>query len=136
MTRLRPGWLVVACATMLSVSAWLPWLTSGDRHANALGGVVGQPALVEPGFGVGQSIVLLASVLLVAGAMIGRGLSPKLASVVALVISLLIVALMVWFYRLYAAPSVGAGWGLYLAAVSVAAAVGCSVWALVSTLAR
>jgi hypothetical protein len=28
MSALRPGWLVVACAVFVSVSAWFPWLTT------------------------------------------------------------------------------------------------------------
>ena len=42
--RLRPGWLVVLFAAVLSVSAWLPWLTTsaeGGGRASAIGGAVG-----------------------------------------------------------------------------------------------
>ena len=59
MARLRPGWLVVLCAAVLAVSAWLPWLTSradGGGHANAIGGIVGNMPVPPPGFGVGQLI--------------------------------------------------------------------------------
>ena len=65
MARLRPGWLVVLCALVLAVSAWLPWLTSradGGGHANAIGGIVGAMPVPPPGFGVGQLIILLASI--------------------------------------------------------------------------
>ena len=83
MARLRPGWLVVLCALVLAVSAWLPWLTSradGGGHANAIGGIVGTMPVPPPGFGVGQLITLLASTLIVAGAMAARGLKAQLKS--------------------------------------------------------
>ena len=47
----------------------------------------------------------------------GRGLSVRLASVAALVISLLIVALTVWYYKLNVNPPVSAEYGLYVGAV-------------------
>jgi len=134
MTRVHPGWLVALFAAILSVSAWLPWLTtsaSGGGHASAVGGAVGSIAL-PPRFGVGQLIVLLAAVLLVAGAMVGRGLFSRWAAVAALVISLGLAALGVWYYQLNVVAPITAGYGLYLGAGSVAGALGCSLWALVS----
>lgn len=134
MTRLRPGWLVALFAAMLFVSAWLPWLTTavnGGGHANAIGGSVGSLQL-PPRFGVGQLIVLLASLLLVAGAMVGRDLFARLASVAALVISLMIVGLTIFYYHLNIVPPVVAGYGLYVGAASALGAVGCSAWALAS----
>lgn len=138
MTGLRTGWLVALCAAVLSVSVWLPWLTTtvdGGGHANAIGGSVGS-LLLPPRFGVGQLIVLLASALLVAGAMVGRGLSTKSASLVALVLSLLIMAMTAWYYHLNVVPPVSAGYGLYAGAVGAAGATGASVWALVSAIFR
>lgn len=137
MTRLRPGWLVALFAAILSASAWLPWLTTnvnGGGSANAIGGSIGTLEL-PPRFGVGQLIVLLSSTLLVAGAMAGRGLSAKLASLAALIISLLIAVLTVWYYNINVAPPVTAAYGLYIGAGSVIGAIGCSVWALASSLA-
>lgn len=132
MTRLHPGWLVALFAAMLSASVWLPWLTTaanGGGHANAVGGAVG--ALHLPArFGVGQAIVLLAPVLMVAGAMIGRGLFVRLASVAALGLSLLIAVLIAWYYHLNVTGPIDAGYGLYLGGVSVFGAVPCSLWAL------
>jgi hypothetical protein len=136
MTRLRPGWLVALFAATVSLSAWLPWLTTGINgggRANAIGGRSGSLHLQQH-FGTGQLIVLLSSTLLVAGAMVGRGLSVKLASVAALVISLLVVALTVWYYDVNVKPPVSAGYGLYVGGVAAAAAVLCSVWALASSL--
>ncbi|GFG70714.1 hypothetical protein [Mycolicibacter senuensis] len=138
MTRVHPGWLVALFAAILSVSAWLPWLTTsahGGGRASAIGGTAGSIAL-PPRFGVGQLIVLLAAVLVVAGAMIGRGLFSRLASVVALVVSLGIVGLGVAFYRLNVVAPITAGYGLYIGAVSVAGALGCSVWALLTAARR
>ncbi len=138
MTHSRPGWLIALFAVILSVSAWLPWLTTsanGGGHASAIGGSVGSIVL-PPRFGVGQLIVLLAAVLLVAGAMIGRGLFSRLASVAALVISLGIAGLVVWYYRLNVVAPITVGYGLGIGTVSVAGALGCSLWALVSTLRR
>lgn len=136
MTRLRPGWLVALCALALSVCAWLPWLTTSARgggRASAIGGTVGSIAL-PPHFGPGQLIVLLAAVLIVLGALVAREISPRLAAVAAVVISLLVMALTWWFYRANVAPPVAAGYGLYLGAVCAVGALACSVWALVSTL--
>jgi hypothetical protein len=136
MTRLRPGWLVALFAAVVSVSAWLPWLTTrinGGGWANAVGGSIGSLRL-PPGFGPGQLIVLLSSTLLVAGAMVGRGLSPRSASVAALVISSLVVALTVWYYDVNVKPPVSAAYGLYVGGVAASAAVLCSLWALVSSL--
>ena len=59
-------------ALVISASAWLPWLTTavnGGGWANAIGGTHGNLELSR-GFGAGQLIVLLASTLLVAGAMV------------------------------------------------------------------
>lgn len=136
MSRLRPGWLVALFAAVVSVSAWLPWLTTsinGGGWANAIGGSIGSLQLPR-GFGTGQLIVLLSSTLLVAGAMVGRGLSAKLASVAALVISLLVAALVVWYYDVNVKPPVSAAYGLYLGGAAAAAAVVCSLWALASSL--
>jgi hypothetical protein len=136
MTRLRPGWLVALFGAAVSVSAWLPWLTTGVNGggwANAIGGSIGSLHL-PPGFGPGQLIVLLSSTLLVAGAMVGRGLSARTASVAALVISLLVVALTVWYYNVNVKPPVSAAYGLYIGGGAAAAALVCSVWALASSL--
>ena len=134
MARLRPGWLVVLCAAVLAVSVWLPWLTSradGGGRASAIGGVVGNmPA--PAGFGVGQLIVLLASTLIVAGAMAARGLFGRLASSAALAISVLLLVLTMWYYRLYVYSPVSAAYGLYLGAAAAVFAVLLSVWAMIA----
>ncbi|MGE2723570.1 hypothetical protein [Mycolicibacterium pulveris] len=136
MSRVRPGWLVALCAAILVVSAWLPWLTTsadGGGRANAIGGVtVGQLPVPPPGFGVGQLIVLLGAMLIVAGAMAGRGLSGRLASSAALAISVLVVVMTVWYYRLYVYPPVSAGYGLFLAGAIAVVAVILSVWAMMA----
>ena len=138
MSRLRPGWLVALCAAIVAVSAWLPWLTTradGGGRANAIGGIVGEVGGLRDrlsGFGVGQLIVLLAAVLMVAGAMAARELSARVASSAALAISVLLVVLTVWYYRLYVYPPMSAGYGLFLgSAVAIAAAL-LSVWAMVA----
>ena len=134
MFRLRPGWLVALCAAILAVAVWLPWLTTradGGGRANAIGGTVGN--LVLPAqFGAGQLITLLASTLIVAGAMAARGLFGRLASSSALAISVLLVVLTTWYYRLYVYSPVSAGYGLYLGGAAAALAVVLSVWAMVS----
>jgi len=130
--RLRPGWLLTLWALVLTVSAWLPWLTTsagGEGRASAIGGTEGSIAL-PPRFGPGQLIVLLASVLVVLGAMIGRGIALRLAAAAAVVISVLLAALTWWFYSANVEGPVVAGYGLYLGALSALAALGCSVWAL------
>ncbi len=135
MSSVRPGWLVAFCAATLSVSAWLPWLTTADHgggRASAIGGAAGNLELPSR-FGAGQLIVLLASGLLVAGAMAARGLSTKTASVVAVVISLLIAGLTAWYYHLNVSPPVVAGYGLYIGAGAAIAAVACSIWTLLSS---
>ncbi|KUI20316.1 hypothetical protein AU193_17495 [Mycobacterium sp. GA-1285] len=131
MSRVRPGWLVALCGAIVSVSAWLPWLTANGGRVSAIGGVFGDlPA--PKGFGVGQLIVLLASFLIVAGAMSARGFSARLASTAALGISVLLVVLAVWYYRLYVYAPVSAGYGLYLGAAIAAVATVLSVWAMVA----
>lgn len=132
MSRLRPGWLVALCGAIVSVSAWLPWLTEGRNRATAIGGIVGELPAPAPGFGVGQLIVLLASVLIVAGAMAARGLSPRLASSAALAVSVLLLVLAVWYYRLYVYAPVSAGYGWYLGVAMAAIAVLVSVWTMVA----
>lgn len=123
-------------ALVVSASAWLPWLTTavnGGGWANAIGGTHGNLVLPK-GFGAGQLIVLLSSTLLVAGAMVARGLSVRLASVAALMISLLIVALTVWYYKLNVSPPVSAEYGLYVGAVAGSCAAACSVAAVIAAL--
>lgn len=134
--RLRPGWLVAFFAAVVSASAWLPWLkttVNGGGWANAIGGAHGNLEL-PPGFGAGQLIVLLAAALLVAGAMVGRGLSVRVASVAALLISVLIVALTVWYYKLNVSPPVSAEYGLYVGAGAAVCAAACSVAAATAAL--
>jgi hypothetical protein len=134
MSRLRPGWLVALCAAVVAVSAWLPWLTTtadGGGRANAIGGNVGNMQAPQ-GFGVGQLIVLLAAALIVAGAMAAQGLSSRMASSAALAISVLLVVLAVWYYRLYVYPPVSAGFGLYLGAAVAMVAVLLSIWSMVA----
>ena len=136
MTRARPGWLVALSAAVIAISGWLPWLTTtanGGGHASAIGGAVGSLVL-PPRFGAGQLIVLLASMLIVAGAMTARGLSPRTAALAALVISLLLGGLTVWYYRLNVHPPVAAGYGLYVGAVGVLGALAFSLWAVIAAL--
>jgi len=136
MALLRPGWLVALSAAGLSVSAWLPWLTTsygGGGRASAIGGTLGNIVL-PPRFGAGQLIVLLSSLLIVLGATAARGLAPRLAATAAVVISALVVVLAWWYYHANVASPVAAGYGLYVGAVFALAALLSSVWALVSAL--
>lgn len=122
---------------VVSASAWLPWLTTtvnGGGWANAIGGTHGNLELPK-GFGAGQLVVLLSSTLIVAGAMVGRGLSIRMASVAALVISLLIVALTVWYYKQNVSPPVSAEYGLYVGAAGAVCAAACSAAAVIAALA-
>ena len=135
MARLRPGWFVVLCSTVLLVSAWLPWLVtsaSGGGRANAIGGKLGQIGVPPNGFGVGQLIVVLSSTLIVAAAMSARSLYAKVASSAALAISVLLLVMVAWYYRLYVADPVAAGYGLYVGAGAVAVAVVLSVLGMVA----
>lgn len=135
---LRPGWLIALCAAAIAVSAWLPWLTTtaeGGGRANAIGGATGSIVLA-PRFGAGQLIVLLASALLIAGAMTARELSARTASAAALALSALIAGMTVWYYRVNVQTPVTAGYGLYLAGALAVVAVLFSVWALVVALSR
>ncbi len=135
--RLRPGWLVAFFALLVSASAWLPWLTTavnGGGWASAIGGTHG--SLVLPhGFGAGQLIVVLSSALLVAGAMAARGLSVRVASVAALLISLLIIGITVWYYRLNVGPRVSAEYGLYVGAGGAVCAAICAIAAVITAVA-
>jgi hypothetical protein len=128
--------MVALFAAAVWVSAWLPWLTTGTGGggwANAIGGSFGNLHLPH-GFGPGQLIVLLSSALLVAGAMVGRGLSARPASIGALAISLILVVLMVRYYSVNVKPPVSAAYGLYVGGVAAAAALLCSAWALAAAL--
>lgn len=125
------------CALVISASTWLPWLTTavnGGGWANAIGGTHGSLELPR-GFGAGQLIVLLSSTLLVTGAMVGRGLSVRLASVAALIVSLLIAALTGWYYKLNVSPQVSAQYGLYIGGVAAGCAAACSVAAVIAAVA-
>jgi hypothetical protein len=136
MLRASPGWLVALCAAVLAIAVWLPWLTTradGGGRANAIGGTVGNLVLPER-FGAGHLITLLASTLIVAGAMAARGLSARIASIVALSISLILVALTLWYYHINVHPPVSAGYGLYIGAAVAVTAVGFSVWTVVTSL--
>ena len=135
MARLRPAWFVVLCALVFIVSAWLPWLTTsaaGGGRANAIGGKLGQIAVPPPGFGVGQLMVLLSATLIVAAAMAARGLSARIASTAALSISVLLMVLAWWYFRLYVAPPIAAGYGFYIGGAATAVAVVLSVLAMVA----
>ncbi|MDT5138396.1 MAG: hypothetical protein QOD58_2658 [Mycobacterium sp.] len=110
----------------------MPWLTTkvnGGGWANAIGGTHGSLELPR-GFGPGQLIVLLSSTLLVAGAMVGRGLSERAASIVALIISLLVGALVVLYYKRNVNVPVAAEYGLYVGAAAAVCAVLCALWAV------
>jgi hypothetical protein len=132
MARLRPAWFVVLCALVVLVSAWLPWLTTSGGRANAIGGKVGEMPLPPPGFGVGQLIVVLSSTLVVAAAMAARGLSARIASTAALSISVLLAVLALWYFRLYVAPPIAAGYGLYVGGGATVTAMVLSVLAMVA----
>lgn len=134
MARLRPGWLVVLCAMVVLVSAFLPWLVTsadGGGRAYAIGGKHGQIPFPPDGFGVGQFIVLLSSTLMVAAAMAARGLSPRATSSAALGISVIAAALCVWYYRLYVTPPIDAGYGFYIGVIAILVAALLSVLTMV-----
>ena len=134
MAHVRPGWLLALSAAALAVSAWLPWLTTaaaGGGRASAIGGTVGSIELPAR-FGAGQLIALLSSVLIVLGAMAGRGLSPRLAAAAALAVAIVAGVLTVWYYRVNVHPPVGAGYGFYLGAVCVVAVLVCAACSLVA----
>lgn len=59
-------------------------------------------------------MVLLSSCLLVAAAMAARQLSAKVASIVALMLSVGLTALGVWYHQLYVHAPVSAAYGFYL----------------------
>ncbi len=130
--------MVALFAVLVSMSVWLPWLTTGrggGGWATAIGGSI-DGLHVQQRFGTVQLIVLLSAALLVTGAVVGRGLPARPASVGALVISLGVIVLMVRYYAVNVKPPVSAAYGLYLGGAAAAAALLCSVWALVASLRR
>jgi hypothetical protein len=131
MARLRPGWFVVLCATVLLVSAWFPWLTTHGGRATAIGGKVGDIGVPPAGFGVGQLMVLMSSALIVAAAMAARSLYPRIASTAALSISVFLTVMVVWYYHLYVAEPVSAGLGLWIGGSAMIVAVVLSVLTMV-----
>lgn len=133
MIRFRPAWLIVLCAALLSVSVWLPWLTTnvgGGGHATGIGGTVGSLELPDR-FGLGQIITLLASVLLVVGAMAGRRFAPRGSSAAALALALGIGVLIGLYHLQNVAGDVAAGYGWYVGAVMAGAAALAAMWTLV-----
>jgi hypothetical protein len=136
MARPHPGWLVAVCATGLAVSSWLPWLTTaadGGGRASAIGGTLGSITL-PPRFGAGQLIVVLSSVLIVLGALVARNLSQRPAAAAAVVVSVLVGLLTVWFFQANVIAPVDAGYGFYIGAACAAGVLASSIWALVATL--
>ncbi|MDT5008971.1 MAG: hypothetical protein QOH57_588 [Mycobacterium sp.] len=134
MTRLHPGWLVVLFATMIAISGWLPWretTADGGGHSSAMGGTVGSIVPLSK-FDAGQLIVLLASGLIVAGAMTARNLSVRVSAIAALVLSLSIGGLTIVYYLQKVHPPVDAAFGLYICAVATVLAVLCSAWGLLA----
>jgi hypothetical protein len=131
MARLHPGWIVVLCATVLLVSTWFPWLTTGGGHVTAIGGRTGNIGVVPEGFGVGQLIVLLSSALIVAAAMAARTLYPRIASTAALSISVLLTVMVAWYYHLYVAQPVSAGLAFWIGGSATVVAVVLSVLSMV-----
>jgi hypothetical protein len=128
--------MVALFAALVSMSVWLPWLTTGRTGggwATAIGGSI-DGLHVQQRFGTVQLIVLLSAALLVTGAVVGRDLSAWPASVAALLISLMVVALMVRYYHVNVKPPVSAAYGFYVGGVAAGAAMLCSVWALVAAL--
>jgi hypothetical protein len=77
-------------------------------------------------------MVLLSATLIVAAAMAARGLSPRVASTAALSISVLLTVLAWWYFRLYVAPPIAAGYGFYIGGAATAVAVVLSVLAMVA----
>jgi hypothetical protein len=137
MIRLQPGWLVVLFGVVIAISGWLPWRTTtfdGGGHSNAIGGTVGSLVPLSK-FDAGQLIVLLASTLIVAGAMTARGLSTRLSAGAALVLSMWIGGLTVVYYRQKVHAPVDVGYGFYISAGATVAAAVCSLWALFSAVA-
>ena len=59
----------------------------------------------------------------------------RTASVAALVISLLIVALVWWYYKLNVSPPVSAEYGLYIGGVAALGAVVCSISSVIAAIA-
>ena len=136
MARPQPGWLLAVCAAGLAVSSWLPWLTTsadGGGRASAIGGTLGS-ITIPPRFGTGQLIVLSSSVLIVLGAMVARNLSQRPAAAAAVVVSGLVGLLTWWYFHVNVTGPVGVGYGFYIGVACAAGVLGCSIWALVTTL--
>jgi hypothetical protein len=134
--RVRPGWLIVLCAALLSASVWLPWLTTGvggGGHATGIGGTAGSLEL-PPRFGLGQTITLLASVLLVVGAMAGRRFAPRGSSGAALALAVGIGVLIGLYHVQNVAGDVAAGYGWYIGAGLAGAATVAALWTVVDAI--
>jgi hypothetical protein len=116
------------------VSTWFPWLTTAANHggrASAIGGKVGNIGVPPEGFGVGQLIVLLSATLIVAGAMAARSLYPRISSTAALSISVFLAVMVAWYYHLYVAAPVSAGYGLWIGGAAMVLAMVLSVLTMV-----
>ena len=69
-------------------------------------------------------------------AMAARELSERSAAVAAVAVSLLIVGMTVWYYRINVQDPVEPAYGLYVGAGAAVAAVLCSVWSLIRAMSR
>ena len=78
MSRLGPGWLVALCGAVVSVSAWLPWLTADGGRISAIGPALGGVGSATVGLVlVGVAVFLarkVSSLLIGEGAVVGERL--------------------------------------------------------------
>ena len=66
-----------------------------------------------------------------AAAMAARGLYPRIASTAALANSVFLTVMVAWYYHLYVAAPVAAGYGLYVGGAAMVIAVALSVMTMV-----
>lgn len=130
----RTGWLIAVAGLGVAGSVWLPWLRTaagGGGRANAIGGTVGSLVL-PPGFGAGQAILLVTSLLIVAGCMVGQRILDRIAPIAAVALALGLLALELVYYRTNVNDAIGVAFGLWVGAACSGVALILSVWALVS----
>ena len=120
-------WIATPAA---QISAWggALILSALTLSAAALPGWCWRPAAGLRGFRRGA---VLAAMLIVAAAMAARQLSARAASAGALSISMVIAALIVWYFRLYVHAPIAIGYGMYVAAAMTVLAVVLSVLTMV-----
>lgn len=127
----RVGWLLTLAGVVLATTVWLPWIhtsAGGGGRASAIGGTVGSVVL-PPGFGAGQLVLLLAVLLIVAGAMVGQSIVRRYAGIAAAILAVGELGCAAIYYRTNVHGPIAVAYGLWIAVGAAVIAFALSVLA-------